>query len=166
VAVLKEHLATESWADWVRQRALEGLAETEDEAVLDTLVDHTRVRHRERTRAAAAQALGHLADVVEKVRRPAVDRLLELLTEDGFRAQLAAVHALAAAGDPRAEPGLSLVHATAPDGRNRRSAYEALVRIRRGRTTEAGLTAVRRRVDELAEENAKLRERLDRLDHH
>ncbi len=163
IGAIREHLGVPSWGDWVRQRALEALAETEDATVLDTLIEHTANRFPDRTRAAAAGALGHLADAVEKVRRAAVDRLIELLTEDGFRTQTAAVHALAHAGDPRAESALSLVHDTAADGRNRRSAYEALVRIRRGRTTEQGLSAVRRRLDELAEENAKLRERVDRL---
>jgi aminopeptidase N len=163
IGVIREHLTIASWGDWVRQRALEALAETEDASVLDTLIAHTAKAFSDRTRAAAAGALGQLADAVESVRRAAVDRLVELVTEGGFRTQSSAIHALGHAGDHRAEPALSLVHDTAADGRNRRSAYEALVRIRKGRTTEQGLSSVRRRLDELAEENAKLRARVDRL---
>jgi hypothetical protein len=56
------------------------------------------------------------------------------------------------------------VHRSGTDGRLRRSAYESIVQIRRGRTTEEGLAGLRRRLDELSEENARLRERVDRLE--
>jgi HEAT repeat protein len=153
-----------SWADWIRQRALEALAETEDPAVFEVLVAHTRAPHADRTRGAAATAIGRLADAVEEVRRPGVERLIELSIETGFRAQLLAIAALGRIRDPKAEAALSRIHQTAPDGRTRRSAYEALVQVRRGRTTEQGLTALRRRLDGLQEENVRLRERIDRLE--
>ncbi|MEQ1507284.1 MAG: hypothetical protein ABMB14_33960 [Myxococcota bacterium] len=128
------------------------------------LVGYSRPVYPDRTRAAAAAALGRLGDAVDAVRRAAVDRLIEMTTEPGFRSQLAAIAALGRIRAGRAEGALSRAHRTAPDGRTRRSAYEALVQLRRGRTGAEGLTAVRRRLDALAEENVKLRERIDRLE--
>jgi len=165
VPALRAALSTPSWADLICQRALVGLAHTRDPAVLDDLLAHTQPRFGDRTRAVAANALGLLADVSEApVRRAAVERLVELLPEGGFRTQLSAIAALARIRDPAALGALSRTHATAPDGRTRRSAYEAMLRIRRGRTVEAGWMGLQERVEALSAQNAHLRERLDRLD--
>ncbi len=162
--ILEGRLRVDSWADWVRQRALEGLGETEDPAVLPTVLGHTGTRHSERTRGAACLAAARLADVHEPSRRTVVDRLIELLADRSFRVQVSAVGALARLRDPRSEGALVRVHGTAADGRTRRMAYEALVQVRKGRTTEEGMVGLRRRLDELAEENGRLRDRLDRLE--
>ncbi len=163
VAVLMEHLEIDSWGDLVRQRALAGLAETEDAEILPILLSHSR-EGSDRVRGAAAGALGRLADAVDGSRREAVERLVEMVDEPGFRTQLQAISALGRVRDPASVPALDRLHRTAPDGRTRRMAYEALVRVRAGRTTEAGLAALRRHLDTLSEENARLRDRVDRLE--
>jgi hypothetical protein len=117
-----------------------------------------------RVRTAAAAALGKLADEVDAVRTPAVERLIELAEDPGFRVQVAALNALGQVRDPRALPTLARVHASAGDGRCRRLAWEAMASIREGRTTEGGLATVRREVEGLVEENRKLRDRLQRLE--
>ena len=165
VTTIRGRLGTQSWADWVRQRALEGLAHTRDAAVLPDLLAHTTASHGDRTRGAAAIALSLLAQHGEDaVRTEAVERLSAMVAEPGFRAQLAAISGLSRLRDRRALPALEHAHRTAPDGRTRRSAYEAMARIRRGRTSEAGLATLRDTVEQLQADSAKLRERIDRLE--
>jgi aminopeptidase N len=164
VDALTSHLARPSWADWVRQHALKGLAETEDPAVHERIVAHSRAAFSDRCRAGAAAALARLADGVPDLRKPIVERLMEMVQEGGFHSQLAAIGALGRLQDPRAESVLSHAHRTAPDGRTRRSAFEALTYLRKGRTSEEGLASLRRRLDSVVEDNAKLRERIDRLE--
>lgn len=163
-AILEAHLDVESWNRLVPQRSLAGLGATEDPEVLPLLLDRSSVGRPDRVRAAAALALGELADRVEPVRTTAVERLVEMCAEPGFRARLGAIQALGKLRDPRGTGALSRLHRTAPDGRMRRMAYEALARVRQGRTTEEGLAPLRRRLEELAEENAKLRVRIDKLE--
>ncbi len=163
-AVLRERLSRRSWADWVAQRAIEGLGHTRDPSVWPDLLGQTEGRCGDRTQAAAALALATLADDQgEALRREVVDRLMKMTAEAGFRAQMAAMTGLGRLRDARALGVLSQVHSTAPDGRTRRVAYEAMARIRKGRTTEEGLATLRARVEQLAAENAKLRSRLDKL---
>ena len=164
VDAIRPHLQIESWADMVAAGAAEGLAWTEDEGVLDDLVAASQPGRRPRVRMGAARALGILGDRVEPVRTACVERLVEMLAEEGFREQLSAVSALGGLRDRRAVPALERLHRSAPDGRSRRMAYEALYKIRRGRTTEEGLSTLRARIETLAEENATLRRRLDKLE--
>lgn len=162
--VIRAHLQVDAWADWVRQGALKGLAATRDMAVLPDLLACAQVERGDRTRAGAARALAALADHGEDaVRTTVVERLCAMLAEPGFRVQLAAIAGLAQMRDPRALGPLQRVHATAPDGRTRRSAYEAMVRIREGRTPHAAISTLRQRVESLAAQQATLRQRLDEI---
>ena len=161
-AILVEHLSVDSWADLVRQRALAALAELEDAEQLPVLVEASRTGSM-RQRAAAGAALARLGEACHTTRRAARVRLVEMLKEPGFRTQLAAIGALGSLRDPAALGPLAQVHATAPDGRTRRMAYEAMVRIKEG--GDAGdLSGLRQRIDQLVEDNRDLRDRLDRLE--
>jgi aminopeptidase N len=165
-AVLRSALGRDSWADHVRSRGVEGLAETEDPSVVDDLVACSRSRFSDRVRAAAATGLARLAEGREELRTKVVERLIELVREPGFRTQLAAIGALGKLRDERGLAVLSRVHRTAPDGRTRRTAYEAMASIRKGRGADEAVSRMQRRLDELSEENAKLRGRVDRLERH
>ncbi len=165
-AVLRGALPKDSWSDQVRTGAIQGMAETEEPSVLEDLLACSRSRFTDRVRAASAAALGRLADACDEVRTRAVERLVEMVQEPGFRTQLSSIAALGRLRDERALPVLGRVHRTAPDGRTRRSAYEASAQIRKGKGAEEAVTRLRRRLDELAEENAKLRGRVDRLERH
>jgi aminopeptidase N len=166
IATILPHLDVPSWGDLVAQRAAIGLALTEDASVLDTLLAASRAPRGDRALAGIARALGILGDKAgdDDIRRRCRERLEELARHGGFRTQLAALGALGELGDPAASGTLSDLHASAPDGRVRRTAWEALVRVRQGRTGEEALKGVRERLDALADENRKLRDRLDRLD--
>jgi len=158
------HLDVDSWSYWVPQRALIGLANTHDSAVLETLLERTGLGWPDRVRGAAATSLGRLADKVESVRLAALERLVEMLSEPGFRSKMMAITALGQLSDSRSAAALETVHRTAPDGRMRRTAYEALVKVRRGRESKAGLEPIHRRIEELEAQNNKLRARLDKLE--
>ncbi|MCB9693892.1 MAG: HEAT repeat domain-containing protein [Alphaproteobacteria bacterium] len=161
---LREHLATPSWADTLPSRALVGLAATRDAAVLDTLVEHTQLTHGDRVRAAAAGALGSLATHVDDVKTTAVERLVDMLKEPGFRARIAAIAALGAIGDTRALGALGRMHRSAADGRTRRMAYEASLRIRRSQEDGKAMEDLQLALESLKEENADLRSRIEKLE--
>jgi aminopeptidase N len=157
-------LKTDSWADTIRMRTLDGLGATRDAAALAPLLHHTGESWLPRTRYAAALALGQLAQDVESVRPEAVDRLMELAKDGPFRVRLAALNALGRGRDDRASATLRLVHQTDPDGRIARTAYEALKTLGRGRGGEAALKTLRTDVEKLTTDNRALRERLDKLE--
>ena len=162
--VITPYLATWSWGDVVAQGGLDGLSFSENAGVFDTLVACTRGDHRPRVRAAAARSIGRLGDIVESVRARAVERLCEMMIEPGYRSQLGAITGLARLRDARALRALSQVHRTAPDGRTRRLASEAMHGIRQGRTTDEGLSTLRSRLDAVEEQNQKFRRRIEKME--
>jgi HEAT repeat protein len=160
--LLRAQLQVDSWAETVRRGALMGLAATSRAEVLPDLLQASLPDAPERVRIGAAAAMAVLAENEESVRRAVVDRLMEMLGEPGLRPQLAAIDALGATRDRRAEGPLALLHRSAPDGRTRRQAYEAMQRINRSQSDPVG--PLRARVDELVAEVGRLRSRLDRLE--
>ncbi|MFT7521016.1 MAG: aminopeptidase N [Kiritimatiellia bacterium] len=164
VSTIREQQMTPSWASIVTSRGLQGLAYTQDPEVLDDLLQYSTGAYDGRVRSAAAMGLGILGDAVDACRDRCVERLGEMLNEPGFRAQLTAMSAMGVVRDPRSLPALARVHSSAPDGRSRRMAYEAMVKVRAGRTSTAGLGTLQARLDALVEQNHKLRRRIDKLE--
>lgn len=160
---LAAHLDRDSWGDVLRQRALSGLAATDDVGVLDLLLHASRTGSG-RVKVAAASALATLGERHHTVRGQVVERLVEMLKEPGFREQNGAIAALGALADARATGPLSAVHRAAPDGRTRRMAYEALVKVREGQGADDAVAALRRELEAVQEANRELRERLDKLE--
>lgn len=157
-------LTQDSWSEILRARAIEALGHSRDARVVDLLLEWTGADRPTRARAAAAAALSRLGDEVEEVRTRAVERLILLAEDDQFRVQVSAISWLGHLRDSRALPTLGRIHASAPDGRCRRLAFEAMASIRDGRTTEAGLSGLKRELEGLVEENRKLRDRVGRLE--
>lgn len=148
----------------VRQRAATAIAHTRDEAAVDALLAWSATGLDDRAQSGCARALGILGDQVDAARTACRERLEALLDEGGFRTQLAALGALGQVRDPASIPRLTQVHTSAPDGRVRRMAWEALVKVRAGRTTEAGLATLRDQLDSLMAANHALRARVDKLE--
>lgn len=163
VDVLADHLTVKSWVQLVRQRALAGLGHTRDLSVLPKLLDATR-QGSARSRSAAASAAVSLVEHHPDARTEVRERLEEMLATGGFRVRNAAIAALGALKDPASLAALARTHKTDPDGRTRRMAYEAMVKVRKGRGAGADVSALQARLDKLAEENAELRERVDKLE--
>ncbi|MCB9758659.1 MAG: M1 family metallopeptidase [Alphaproteobacteria bacterium] len=156
-------LERDAWGDALRTRGLRGLGASRDPEVLDTLLFWTGADRAPRVQAAAVTALGQLIDEVPDLSPAAFDRLIELIRESPFRVQLAAIGAAGKLRDPRAAPALRQVHESAPDGRTRRMAFEALASVRDGRTGEHALASLRATVEALERKHNDLRDRLDRL---
>jgi aminopeptidase N len=164
VDAIRPHLDVGGWASLVTAGALKGLAETRAPSVLGDIVELSRPDRPDHARAAAATALGRLGDLVPDLRVACRERLVEMLAEPGFRAQLGAVGALGELGDAAALGPLGALHANAADGRTRRMAYEAMYAIKQGRTTEEGLASLRAQLEALTDENRQLRSRIDKLE--
>jgi len=162
--LIEAHMDTPSWADLVTRRALAGLALSRSPRATEIAVRYTQTRHEDRVRAAACLALGVIGDLMPSQRRACRERLEQVLIGPGFRCHLSSLASLAKIGDPLSGPVLRRIHASAPDGRIRRAAYEAKVAIDRGRTAEEGLSGVRERLAKLEADNAELRERLGKLE--
>ncbi len=157
-------LAMDSWCEILRARALEALGHTRDPRVFETIVAWTSAEKPARARAAAAAALSRLGDEVEETRTRAVERLIILAEDEQFRVQVAAISWLGHLKDTRALAVLTRIHDSSPDGRCRRLAFEAMTVIRDGRTTDAGLSGLKRELEGLVEENRKLRDRVGKLE--
>ncbi len=153
-----------SWSEVLRCRAIEGLGALRDPLVMAIVLTTTEDSRPARARAAACSALARLGNEVESVRTDAVERLIQLAEDANFRVQVAAINALGTLRDARATAVLERTHTSAADGRCRRLAWEALANIREGRTTAEGLAALRGQLDGVADENKRLRDRLEKLE--
>jgi aminopeptidase N len=153
-----------SWGSLLSCRALEALALTRDEAAMPHLLRWTEDDKNERARCTAAAGLGRLAVSLHTVRKESVERLIELVRTGGFRLKLTAVSTLGSIQDPGGIPVLRDIHEGQSDGRVRRAAYEAIQRISKGNRSGASITQLRRDLDQVRDQNKKLRGRVDLLE--
>ena len=65
---------------------------------------------------------------------------------------------------PRSLQALERLRRAGVDGRLQRMAFETANAVRKGRTGEEGLAGVRKRLEEVAETSADLRQRLGKLE--
>lgn len=164
VAICAEVAQRPSWGAIMTARAIQGMSYTRDADALPHLLAWSGEDKPERARAAAAAGLGRLADQVESCRAEAIDRLIQMAKDGPFRVRYAAIPALGTARASQAVGMLRRVHEGQGDGRLRRQAYEAIQRIRKGRSGESAVAGLRQDLDTLREENRVLRTRLDKLE--
>lgn len=153
-----------SWAEVLSVHALQGLGFTQDPAALPVLLGWIGEDKGVRARAAAAGALGRLADEVESTRRAAVDALMGLAAEGPFRVRLSAINALGVAKDRRACALLDRIHEAREDGRLARRAFDANRKISAGKGPADAVRALQTEVDKLKEAAKASADRLDRLE--
>lgn len=163
VRVLRDALSSgrPSWNEIVRCGALQGLGHAEheqrDEAIAAVLPWTERARF-VRCRVAAIQSLGKLGESSPRV----LERLERLCEDDEFRVALAAADALAHVGSRRSQSALARLAERALDGRIVRAAREALRRV--GEREPALARRMHAEVEQIASENRKLKERIERLE--
>ncbi|MGA8533295.1 MAG: HEAT repeat domain-containing protein, partial [Candidatus Tumulicola sp.] len=104
-----------------------------------------------------------IGQLVEEERTRAVAALEELLDDSTFHVQLAALRAAESLGDARLLPALDRLAQTAFDGRTRRDALEAAMRIREASKVPAQVRGMRSDIDELREDQRKLQEKIEAL---
>jgi aminopeptidase N len=154
-------LATPSWNDTIAAGAASGLAELADERAFEPLVAAARPPNGEGLRRAATRALGRLGALVDPLRGRVADAL-ERIVEDGSYLVRVSVYAAAETlGDARLLGTLDRLARLESDGRLRRDAAEAAIRVREAQRVPAEVATLREDVDKLRGELASLREKLD-----
>ena len=154
---------TPSWLETIGAGAARGLGALADERALPVLEGLLRGDRAESLRRAAVAALAQLGTELDAARTRAVDAIEAALVDPGYLVRLSAYVAAEKLGDPRLLPALDRLAAAEGDGRLRRDAAEAAIRIREDRSKPAELSALREDLDRLRAESHTLRERLDEL---
>jgi hypothetical protein len=169
VAVIKPWLEKSSNNEVLRVAALRALGGCEDLSVLDTLLSWAQ-RGKPRTcRSAALSAAGELArsgSATEPQQRRVVKAIVDSVEgETGF-SQLGAVTALRDLGRVAAPalPTLEGLLAKEPDGRRHEMLRRTIEEIRSGAPVAPELTRIQQELDKLRQDNATLKERLDRFE--
>ncbi len=152
-----------TWNGTVESGAIAGLAELADARAMTPVLNACTPEMNESLRRAAVTALGRIAQLVENERTAAVDALERRLDDESFSVALAAVLAAESTGDARLLPALERLGEQAFDGRLRRHAMEAVIRIRRELKVPAQVKLLRDDIDELREQQRKLQEKIEAL---
>jgi aminopeptidase N len=152
-----------TWNGTVEAGAVLGLAELADARAMAPIVDAMRPERSEGLRRAATAALGRIGALVEEERTRVVDELEERFGDPSFMVALDAIIAAESLSDVRLLPGLDRVAQQAVDGRMRRDAMEAAIRIRAAAKIPAQVKGMREDIDELREDQRRLQEKIEAL---
>jgi len=161
--VLAKAVEEKTWNGIVEAGAVRGLAELADARALPLVLGASREELDEGVRRAAVGAIGRIGELVENERTRVVEALEELLDDSMFLVQLAALAAAESLGDSRLLPALDRLGQAAFDGRVRRDAMEAAIRVREAAKVPTQVTAMRSDIDGLREEQRKLQEKIEAL---
>lgn len=156
-------LERSSWNDLLQMYALLGLGELRDPRAVPVAIEWSSYGKGLWARQGALGALGMLGTLPAHTQE-VVEHLSLLLDDPLLRVREHAVAALHKIGDLQAIPALERAIRRDRDGRIIRRSREAIVAIRANASRPAELAALRQDVDQLIEENRKLRDRLDLID--
>jgi aminopeptidase N len=168
--VLEPVLDRPSHNEVVRRAALQGLTETLDPQVTETLIAWSA---RDKPRACRDEALGALAQLTRKVKLPesVLNRVVQTLTahlspHETPRIRRAAVEALRDLGGD-AYPAVEALETLAKqdaEGRVRTAAKDAIQKIRAVAPVQPEVKQLRKELDEIKKTNEKLQERITELE--
>ncbi|MBV8333215.1 MAG: HEAT repeat domain-containing protein [Candidatus Eremiobacteraeota bacterium] len=161
--VLAQAVRGETWNGTVEAGAVRGLAELADSRAMPLVREATAADRDEGVRRAAVVAIGRIGELLESERTHAVEALEERLDDRYFLVQLGAIAAAESLADARLLPALDRLSQSAFDGRVRRDAAEAAIRVREAAKVPAQVTAMRSDIDGLREEHRKLQEKIEAL---
>lgn len=161
--VLESASKSVTWNGVVEAGAVRGLAELGDPRATEAVIAASRLGADEGVRRAVPTALARIAALVESERARILPQLEELLDDGMFLVQLAAIAAAETLEDSRLLPTLARLSESGVDGRVRRDAAEALIRIREAQRVPAQVGALREDLDDLRVEQRKLAEKLAAL---
>ncbi|HEY9179410.1 MAG TPA: hypothetical protein VIO32_01745, partial [Candidatus Baltobacteraceae bacterium] len=152
-----------SWNAVIESGAARGLGEAADPRAIPLLVEASKVGKDEALRRAALEALAKAGQLLEGERTAAVEAIREQLDDPMFLVQRSAVVAAEELRDRRFLAVLDRLSYAGFDGRNRRDAAEAAVRIRESEKVPAQVTGLRSDLDALREEQRKLQEQIEAI---
>jgi aminopeptidase N len=161
--VLAAAVRKRTWNGTVEAGAVRGLAELADPRAMPLACEAASEKRDEGVRRAAVVAIGRIGELVEAERTRAVEALEERLDDRYFLVQLGAIAAAESLGDARLLPALDRLSQSAFDGRVRRDAAEAAIRVRESVKVPMQVTAMRSDIDGLREEHRKLQEKIEAL---
>jgi aminopeptidase N len=161
--VLSAAVEQRSWNGTVEAGAVRGLAELADERAIDPIVAATRYGRDEGLRRVAVGALARAGTLLTQSRQRIADELIQLLDDKMFLVQLAAIAASELLEDAALLPALDRLSANGFDGRVRRDAAEAGIRIRAAQKVPGQVSALRSDLDNLREEQRKLEAKIETL---
>jgi aminopeptidase N len=162
--VLRRASEGTSWNQTVEAGAVLGLAELADERVVPLLTKAAEPQKGETLRRAAVMALARVGALVQEERTRVVDELERRLDDSSFLVAIDAINSAESLGDPRLLPALDRLAVTANDGRTRRDAMEAAIRIRKGEKVPAQMRGLRENIDELREDQRRLQAKIEALE--
>ena len=125
---LMKALGRDSWNDIIRTAALDGLGALKSTDHIPLFMKHTKYGHPHRVRMAAIRSLAQ----VEPGNTEVQNHLIELMQDGYLLVQFTAVRALTQMGDERAVPALKKMTTGDWDGRLKRMANEAIIKITKG----------------------------------
>ena len=156
-------IAIRSWNETIASGAVRGLGALADARALPVIEEALRADRPEALRRAATGAVAQLGTLVEPVRTAAVEALERALDDRAYLVRMSAFAAAERLGDARLLPTLDRLATSESDGRLRRDAAEAAIRIREQQSKPAELARLREEMEKLRAESQALRERLDEL---
>ncbi len=167
--LFEEELATNSHRQIIQQSALLALGESHNVEVLDVLGEWTEPGHYRNCRIAAIKALANVLvrnEVSRAAQTHTIERLTQLLSDDGTHIRVAVAKALGAVGKP-AEPARNRLQVVAQhdvDQRVRDAAESALTAIREGNGEGTEVQRLRDELTNLKDINSDLEDRLLKLE--
>ena len=164
LVALEEAVKLRTWNGTVEAGAVRGLAELADYRAADAIIGAVRLGRDEGLRRAAAGALARAGELIYSERSRIVDAIVQLLDDPMFLVQLAAIAAAEQLEDPRALAALDRLAISGFDGRVRRDAAEAAIRIREAQKVPSQVSALRSDLDTLREEQRTLQEKIDKIE--
>ncbi len=163
-AVLEQALATkDAWAETIRIGIVNGLAALGDEEVVPAITSCTVYGRHQRLRAAAIRALGTVGKRMSR-REAILETLADRCEEFDLRVVIAATAAMRTIGDPRGIPILGGAPARHPDGRVRREAKAAALRLGRSGERQTEVARLSDDVESLRKQGAALLDRMEKLE--
>jgi aminopeptidase N len=153
-----------SWNETIAAGAVRGLGALADARALPVLAHALDPARHQALRRAAVTAVAELGTLVDAVRTEAADAVNRALDDADYLVRVSACTAAERIADARLLPTLDRLAQSERDGRMRRHAAEAAIRIREAQSKPAELSRLRDEMDRLRAEARALRERLDGLD--
>lgn len=161
--VLRAAVNGSSWNATVEAGAAAGLGELADARAVPLLLEAAGEGREETLRRAALTALARVAELLESERTRAVEAIVERLDDGAFLVRLAAIAAAERSQDRRVLDPLDRLSHAAFDGRIRRNATEAAMRVREALRVPSQVTELRSDFNELREAQQKLQEQIEAL---
>jgi aminopeptidase N len=163
VELLTPLLASRSFQQTLKTRAMEGLGASGDERALPVLLGAANPADPFPARRTLIQAVTELVDGTPHL-RTAREFLERMLRDRDFRVRAEAAASLARLRQTASRPALESALASELDGRGKRRLEEALEDLRSGLIPDQQLAPLRAELERLLRENIGLRERLDVLE--